>query len=114
MKKGSRPLTGNGKQAAAEVLRQFVCLFESRGWLNRFIGIRSGDGRYRLFCNESRFLAYRMNDSWGVAPGAPGWPVYVVTSDRVFHDGEACAFSRSEPETDEWLRLLIDNDFEVT
>ena len=108
------PLACNGKQAAAEVLQQFVCLFEGKGWLDRTINIRSGDARYRLFCSKSRFFAYRMNDSWGISPGVPGWLVCMVTHDQVFLDAETCAFPTEEPETHEWLRLLADNNFEVT
>jgi hypothetical protein len=114
VKAGDGPLTCNRKQAAAEVLRQFICFFEGKGWLNRTISVRSGDARYRLFCSESRFFAYRMNDSWGIPPGVPGWPVCMVTHDRVFHDAETCAFPTEEPDIHEWLRRLTDNDFEVT
>ena len=114
MKTRNGPIACSGKQAAAEVLEQFVCLFDGKGWLNRTICVRSGDARYRLFCSKSRFFAYRMNDSWGISPGVPGWLVCMVTHDRVFVDAETCAFPAEEPDTHEWLRLLTDNDFEVT
>lgn len=114
MRAGRRQSIHSGRHVAAEVLERFVDLFESRGWLNRQIVIRSGGGRYRLFCSESKFLACRMNESWGVSPGTPGWPVCMVTRDRFFHDRSMCAFAAEEPLTDEWLRLLAENDFEVT
>ena len=114
MKARDRSSAREAEQAAAEVLHRFVSLFEGRGWLNRFINVRGGYGQYRLFCSESRFFAYRMNDRWGISPGAPGWPVCMVTRDRVFHDGSLCAFPTEDPETLQWLRLLADNDFEVT
>ena len=113
IKDRNEPMTCK-KQDATEVLGQFVSLFESKGWLNRMIGVRSGDARYRLFCSESRFLVYRINDKWGIPPGVPGWPVCMVTQDRVFHDAEACAFPAEEPGSEEWLRLLTGADFEVT
>ncbi len=97
----------------AEVLRQFVAFFTGKGWLNQKVAVRSGGISYLLFCDESRFFAYRTNDNWGVPPGVPGWPVCVVTSDRLFHDEEACPFPSEEPGPREWLRRLINNDFEV-
>lgn len=114
MKTGQGRSKCDERHTAAEALEQFIGLFESKGWLNRFVVIKSGDARYRLFCSESAFLVYRMNESWGVSPGVPGWPVCMVTRDRLFHDGSTCAFATEEPETREWLRLLAENDFEVT
>jgi hypothetical protein len=113
MKTGLSSIRG-GKRAAAEVLKRLVGVFETRGWLNRQIVIRNGRGRYRLFCSESRFLVCRMNESWGIPPGAPGWPVCMVTREGFFHDRSVCAFAAEEPQTDEWLRVLVENDFEVT
>lgn len=104
----------NEERAAAEMLEQFVCLFQGRGWLNRFVSLRSGDGRYRIFCSQSSFLAYRTNDNWGTPPGVPGWPVCMVTREHIFCDGHMCAFPTREPESLEWLRRLTDDDFEVT
>lgn len=103
----------NKEQTTEERLQQFVHLFERKGWLSRSIGIRSGTVRYRLFCDDSRFFAYRMNESWGVPPGVPGWPVCLITGDSVFPDDEASVLSKEEPDTEEWLRRLTDNDFEV-
>lgn len=106
--------TNDERGVPAEVLAQMVRLFESRGWLDRPIMVKRRNRRYRLFCSQDRFLAYKLNESWGISPGVPGWPVCLVTRDRVFHDAVTCAFTAEEPETDEWLRLLSHNDIEVT
>ena len=102
------------RQTDPKVLQEFVCFFESKGWLNRSIGIKSKDARYRLFCSESRFFAYRINESSGISPGVPGWPVCVVTRDNLFHDAETCAFPAGEMGNEEWLSLLTSGCFEVT
>ena len=73
-----------------------------------------GASRTLLFCDEKKFFAYRMNDNWGVPPGAPGWPVCQVTCDRLFDDRKTCALPSGEPGPREWLRRLIADDFEVT
>jgi len=106
-------LSGEGQQTA-EVLQQFVAFFAGKGWLNRRVSIRTGGVPYLLFCDEKKFLAYRMNDNWGIPPGAPGWPVCQVTCDRLFDDRKSCALPSGEPGPREWLRRLIADDFEVT
>jgi|GEM_PF-1329117 len=110
---GKRGILSCDVEETAEVLRQFVAFFSGKGWLNQKVAIRSGGISYLLFCDESRFFAYRMNDNWGVPPGVPGWPVCLVTSDHVFHDRRTCASPASEPSPREWLRRLMENDFEV-
>jgi len=110
---GRRGILSCDVEETAEVLRQFVAFFNGKGWLNQKVAIRSGGISYLLFCDESRFFAYRMNDNWGVPPGVPGWPVCLVTSDHVFHDRRTCASPASEPSPLEWLRRLMENDFEV-
>ena len=113
MRRTGAQLTGERKKAAKDILDRFVCLFRGKGWLDRPILLQNGGTRYRLFCSENRFFAYRMNESWGISPGVPGWPVCMVTQESLFHDGSTCAIGTEEPETDEWLRLLNNADSEV-
>ncbi|MGD0231614.1 MAG: hypothetical protein ABSC19_14890 [Syntrophorhabdales bacterium] len=95
------------------VLRQFVGLFDERGWLRCNLKIRYQGISYRIFCSETEFLAYRINDNPCVPPGVPGWPVCMVRQDEVFHDSELCTFPSPEPGPRDWLRCMADGDFEV-
>ncbi|OPY70623.1 MAG: hypothetical protein A4E57_00466 [Syntrophorhabdaceae bacterium PtaU1.Bin034] len=108
--------TGRGSGAgktSANVLQELVSIFDSKGWLDQELRIRYRGARYRVFCSKIEFFAYRINESCGVSPGMPGWPVCVVWPDQVFDDSEMCAFGANEPGINDWLRCLADGDFEV-
>ena len=109
-KTGTRRTAG---KEPAEVLQQFVGVFEGKGWLNQPVRIRHRDRRYRVFCTETEFLVYRINDHCHVPPGFPGWFVCVVTEERVIHDSEMSAFPSTEPSAGDWLRCISDGDFEL-
>jgi len=96
-----------------EVLGRFVSLFKEKGWLNRNIKIRRRDFSYRIFCSDTEFLVYRINDNACVSPGVPGWPVCQVRQGRVFHDSEMCPFPSPEPDAGDWLRCMAKGDFEA-
>jgi hypothetical protein len=100
------------RKAAGDMLREFVGLFENRGWLERTIRIRRRGIDYTVFCSRTQFLAYRLNDRWGLSPGIPGWPVCCIDEEAAFHDSEFSAFS-SEPGTGDWLACIANDDFEV-
>ena len=89
-----------------DVLQQLVSVFSSRGWLNRNLRIRHNEKKYRIFCSEQEFLAYRINDNGSVPPGAPGWPVCLVTGDRIMEDSHLSGFVSTEPSAYEWLHKI--------
>jgi hypothetical protein len=96
-----------------DVLEKFVALFIDKGWLNRTLRIKRHDRSYRVFCCEREFLAYRINDHWGVSPGLSGWPVCMVTQDQMIDDSEMSAFESTEPSAHDWLRCIANGDFEL-
>jgi hypothetical protein len=96
-----------------DILRQFVSLFERKGWLNRSIQIIHRNKKYRISCSKTEFFAYRVNENCGLSPGIPGWPVCIVKHDRIVNDSEMTAFTSDELSADQWLRCIIDNDFEL-
>jgi hypothetical protein len=112
-KRERRTPSGAGGGKRDEVLGRFVALFKEKGWLNRKIKIRRRDFSYRIFCSDTEFLVYRINDNACVSPGVPGWPVCMVSQDRVFHDSEMCPFPSPEPDASDWLRCMAQEDFEV-
>ena len=96
-----------------DVLQKFVGIFEEKGWLNQTLRIKHRDRRYRICCTEREFLVYRINDHCSVLPGFPGWSVCIVTHEQIVEDSDMSAFSSSEPSAHEWLRCIVEEDFEL-
>jgi hypothetical protein len=107
------PVPYPAEKKPMDILRQFVSLFERKGWLNKDIRIKRRNKRYRISCSRTEFFAYRVNENCGLSPGIPGWPVCIVKHDKIINDYEMTAFTSSEPTADEWLRCITDDDFEL-
>src|SRR3989304_5511929 len=95
----------------SEILQQFVSCFSSKGWLNQSIRIQHNDKKYRLMCSEKQFMAFRINDNWGVPPGVPGWIVCVVGQEQILQDSDFSPFNTDEPTAHDWLRHLQKNNY---
>jgi|APFre7841882724_1041349.scaffolds.fasta_scaffold15390_2 hypothetical protein len=113
MNAGNTPFQDLAEKKPTDVLQKFVGLFMSKGWLNQTLRIKHRDRRYRISCCEKKFFAYRINDSCGVSPGYPGWPVCIITHDQIIDDTKMSAFASTEPSPHDWLRCLHDGDFEL-
>lgn len=112
--KPENPLLGDSTaKKSMAVLREFVFLFQSKGWLNQTLRLKHRDRRYRVVCSETKFFAYRINDCCGVPPGLPGWPVCLVSGDQIIEDADMGAFASTEPSVGEWLRCIADGDFDL-
>jgi hypothetical protein len=116
MKRGEKEHTDTKKtpqQKPGEVLRQLVDLFHTKGWLNRHVRIVHNERKYRVFCSESQFSAYRVNDHWGMPPGVPGWFVCLVTEDRILEDLDANDVKIKDRAPSYWLQCIKDNDYQL-
>jgi hypothetical protein len=113
MKAGNTPFRDPAEKKPMDVLQKFIGVFTSKGWLNQTLRIKYRDRRYRIFCSERTFFAYRINDHCGVSWGFPGWLVCIVTHDQMIEDSEMSAFTSSEPSAHDWLRCITDGDFEL-
>jgi hypothetical protein len=102
--------TGNKPQ---DVLESLVGIFEAKGWLDQTLRIRHRDRRYRISCNRKKFLAYRINDNCHVRHGFPGWPVCIITIDKIIDDSAMSRFPSDEPSARDWLHCINDGDFEL-
>ena len=96
-----------------DILREFIGVFANKGWLNQTLRIKRREKRYRICCSETEFFVYRINDHGGVPPGFPGWPVCIVTPDRMIEDSAMSPFRSMEPDVGDWLRCLTEGDFEL-
>jgi hypothetical protein len=113
MKTGNPPFRDPGEKKPMDVLREFVGVFMSKGWLNRELRIKHRDRRYRIFCSERNFFVYRINDNCGVSWGFPGWPVCIVTHEHIIDDSARPACESTGPSAEDWLRCIAGDDFEI-
>jgi hypothetical protein len=114
MKEKKRAFPASGKNPNPPlILQEFVDCFTSRGWLNQVLRIQRGGRKYRITCNETGFFAYRINENHGISPGIPGWPVCLVTPERIMDDSAISKFGSSEPDVREWLRCFMENDLDL-
>ena len=110
---GNMPFEYTAETRPADILQQFVGVFANKGWLNETIRIKHRDRRYRILCTERVFIAYRINDNWGISPGIPGWAVCIVDHEQIVEDSETSPFASDEPRAHDWLRCIADGDFEA-
>ena len=110
---GNSTLRDPQEKKPMDILQKFVGVFESKGWLNQTLRIKHRDKRYRIYCSEREFLAYRINDHCGVLPGFPGWSVCIVAHDQMVEDSDMSAFPSTEPSAHDWLRCIAEEDFEL-
>lgn len=108
-----KPIRIPAEKKAEDVLEKFVSIFAGKGWLEQTLRIKHRDKKYRLYCSETVFTAYRINDHCGVSHGFPGWPVCFVTSDQIIEDSDMSKFSTTEPSVLDWLRCIADEDIEL-
>jgi len=113
MRAGNPPFRGPAEKKPTDVLQELVGVFVSKGWLNRELRVKHRDRRYRIFCTERKFFAYRINDNYGVSWGFPGWPVCIVTPQHIIDDSEMAAFESTGPSAEDWVRCIAENDFEI-
>jgi hypothetical protein len=113
MKTGNTLFRDPVEKKPMDVLQEFVAVFVSKGWLNQTLRIKHQDTRYRVFCSERKFFAYRINDHYGVSWGFPGWPVCIVTHDQIIDDSKMPALASAGPSAHEWLRCIASEDFEL-
>lgn len=113
MKGESRPVCDPEDKGPADVLRELVDVFASKGWLNKRLRIRHRDRGYRIFCSENQFVAHRINDTCAASWGFPCWAVCIVTRDQIIEDADVSVFLSSEPGVREWLLCFAESDFEI-
>ncbi len=113
MEAGKQAFCCPGDPAPGDILKRFIGVFAGRGWLGKDLRIRRDGRRYRIFCSREKFLAYRINDNSSIPPGIPGWPVCVVTIDRIMEDAHLSGFASMEPSAYEWLMHIEQDTVEI-
>jgi len=109
----NKPFPGAAGKIPLAILEEFISVFAQKGWLNQTLRIMHRDRRYRIFCNETEFIAHRINDNCGVSWGFPCWAVCIVTRDQIIEDSDLSMFSSAEPSAHDWFRCLAGGDFQI-
>ena len=113
MEAGNIPFEFTAEKRPLNILRQFVSVFANKGWLDQTLRIKRRDRKYSIFCSNREFIAYRINDDWGISPGIPGWPVCIIDHNQIIEDSEMSELASNEPSAHDWLHCLANGDFEV-
>ena len=113
MNTGNMPVQGPSDRVPIDFLQKFVGILESKGWLNRSFRIMHREKKYRIFCDETQFIAHRINDSCNASWGFPCWVVCIVTPDQIIEEADLSGFASAELSVHDWLRCLVEGDFTI-
>jgi hypothetical protein len=95
---------------AAELLARIQNLFREWGLFDQPLALTHDGQNYLARCDAHSFTIYRLNPHCHVPPGAPGWPVCLVTAEMAAD--ETCAPYLEEDEfaapltLRDWLDLI--------
>ena len=112
MEEGNVAFLNPAEISPKEFFKQFIDVFERKGWLNVNLRIRHKSRRYRILCSGKEFMAYRINDNCFITPGIPGWPVCMINHERIVEDTHM-TFESPEPCAYEWLVHLAGSAVEI-
>ncbi len=107
------PLEYTAEARPADMLQKFFSVFENKGWLNQSVRIKYHDRRYRVWCSDEKFIAYRINDNCGMSQGIPGWLVCIIVQAQIIEDSQMSDFASDEPSANDWLRCITKGDYEL-
>ena len=72
--------------SAEEVFSRIRDRFRGMDLLGRNLVVEHEGNRYRVSCDETSFMVYRVNDNGGPRHHVPGWPVCLVNADMIFEE----------------------------
>jgi len=108
---GFRLGPGQGPEASpVELLRQVRELFRRLGIFGQTVSVEYEGNWYRVSCDESTFMVYRVNSDGGLRHHVPGWPVCLVNAATIFEEhrspdleGDHCAVGM---DLRRWLEII--------
>lgn len=93
-----------------ELFERIRNLFSALGILGTPLSIECDGASYRLTCDETSFMVYRVNVSSKSRHHVPGWPVCLVNDTTVFEECRSPASVQDhcacELDVDRWLELV--------
>jgi hypothetical protein len=94
----------------AALLRRIQALFKDLGIFGKTLTLSHQDVDYRVKCDEGAFTIYRLVEQCHLPPGAPGWPVCLVTAETSIDESSPPHLADDEFASGltiaEWLDLL--------
>lgn len=69
-----------------ELLHHIREFFARLGILGQMVSVEHEGNWYRVSCDQSAFMVYRVNSDGGLRHHVPGWPVCLVNSVTVFEE----------------------------
>ncbi len=93
-----------------QVFQQIREVFTDIGLLGEIISIEHEGVCYRISCDETAFMVYRVNELPRMKHHLPGWPVCLVNSHIIFEESGAPGFGQDHfacgIELDRWLEMV--------
>lgn len=74
------------KLPPARVLALIQKLFTQWGIYNQKLTLQHEGDEYAFSCHDQAFVVYRLLPAAGTSPGPPGWPVCLVTAERIIDE----------------------------
>ena len=78
--------TGRPERSPDLIFRQIRNAFLELGILNQDLSLEHGGVTYRVSCDDTAFMVYRVNENSGLRHHVPGWPVCLVNSETIFEE----------------------------
>jgi hypothetical protein len=104
-----RPIT-DLELAPGQVFREIREVFTDLGLLGNMISVEYEGVWYRISCDDTAFMVYRVNEYQRVRHHLPGWPVCLVNSHIIFeesgHPGIGQDHCACGVELDRWLEIV--------
>jgi hypothetical protein len=84
--------------------------FRARGLLGSPISVEYAGCAYRISCDESHFMVYRVSENSHLRHHVPGWPVCLVNTDTIFEEcsvsGLATDHCACDVTVEKWLEII--------
>ena len=96
--------------APGQVFREIRGVFTDLGLLGSIISIEYEGVWYRISCDDTAFMVYRVNEYQRVRHHLPGWPVCLVNSHIIFEESGTPGIGQDHcscgVELDRWLEIV--------
>lgn len=84
--------------------------FRARGLLGSPISVEYAGRSYRISCDETHFMVYRVNENTHLRHHVPGWPVCLVNADTIFEEcsvsGLATDHCACDATVEKWIEII--------
>ncbi len=93
-----------------DLLAEIQHLFRKLGLYGQKVPLTHHSRKYVTLCDDHAFSIYRVNEKGHLPPGAPGWPVCLVTADTAVDEYSHPALEEDDFASgltiQDWLHLI--------